>query len=213
MDYKARVVDVALATSAAPTYLPAHKSPDGIPFLDGGLWANNPTGMAVVDAISMLNVGRDNIEVLSLGCTRAPKNFAKLGSKGELAWARGAIDAAISGQSFSSLGTAYQLLGNDHVERIDVDVEPGRFELDGTNHLDELCGHGFEKAGMRYPSCALVSLSKSRGRSSHFIKPDNTVTAAAITTLPIPAAFALNLSWADGNQSGDLPCVRLNTRL
>src|ERR1043166_9733450 len=34
MDYKARVVDVALATSAAPTYLPAHTSPEGIPFLE-----------------------------------------------------------------------------------------------------------------------------------------------------------------------------------
>jgi hypothetical protein len=151
MDYKARVVDVALATSAAPTYLPAHKSPEGIPFLDGGLWANNPAGMAVVDAISMLNVSRDNIEVLSLGCTRAPRNFAKIGSKGELAWARNAIDAAMSGQSFASLGTAYQLVGHDHVERINVDVEPGRFELDGTKHLDELRGHGYEKARQALP--------------------------------------------------------------
>jgi uncharacterized protein len=151
LDFKARVVDVALATSAAPTYLPAHQSPDGIPFLDGGLWANNPTGMAVVDAISMLNVARDNIEVLSLGCTRVPKNFAKDGKKGELAWARNAIEAAMSGQSFASMGTAYQLVGHANVVRVNPEVEPGRFELDCTKHLEELRGLGYEKARHELP--------------------------------------------------------------
>jgi patatin-like phospholipase/acyl hydrolase len=151
MDYKARVVDVALATSAAPTYLPAHVSPEGIPFLDGGLWANNPTGMAVVDAISMLGANREDIEVLSLGCSRVPQNFAKIGKRGRLSWAKSAIDAAMSGQSYASMGTAYQLVGHDHVERINVDVEPGRFDLDATTHLNELCGHGFEKARHALP--------------------------------------------------------------
>jgi patatin-like phospholipase/acyl hydrolase len=151
MDYKARVVDVALATSAAPTYLPAHTSPEGIPFLDGGLWANNPTGMAVVDAIAMLNANRENIEVLSLGCSRTAKNFAKYGGKGRWAWAKNAIEAAMSGQSFASMGTAFQLVGHEHVERIDVDVEPGRFELDATKHINELCGHGYEKARHALP--------------------------------------------------------------
>jgi patatin-like phospholipase/acyl hydrolase len=146
MDLKSRVVDVALATSAAPTYLPAHTSPEGIPFLDGGLWANNPTGMAVVDAIAMLNAKREEIEVLSLSCTRAPQNFARHGGKGRWAWAKAAIEASISGQSFASLGTAYQLVGHAHVERIDVDVEPGRYDLDATKHIKELCGHGYEKA-------------------------------------------------------------------
>lgn len=152
LDYKVKVVDVALATSAAPTYLPTHASPEGIPFLDGGLWANNPTGLAVVDAISMLNVSRDNIEVLSLGCTHAAKNFAKMGNKGELAWARSAIDAAISGQSFASMGTAYQLLGHANVVRVNPEVEPGRYELDCTKYLEELSGLGYEKARHELPN-------------------------------------------------------------
>jgi len=152
LDYKVRVVDVALATSAAPTYLPTHISPEGIPFLDGGLWANNPTGLAVVDAVAMLNVSRENIEVLSLGCTRAPHNFAKIGDKGELAWARNAIYAAMSGQSFASMGTAYQLVGHASVVRIDAEVEPGRFELDRTEHLEELRGLGYAKARHELPN-------------------------------------------------------------
>lgn len=150
LDYMAKVVDVALATSAAPTYLPPHISPHGVPFLDGGVWANNPTGMAVVDAISMLNASRDNIEVLSIGCTRAPQNFARLRG-GRLTWAKAAIEAAMSGQSFASLGTAYQLVGHEHVERINTEVAPGDFELDATKHLQELRGRGYERARQALP--------------------------------------------------------------
>lgn len=35
-DYKDLVVDVALATAAAPTYFPAHRNSFGVPLVDGG---------------------------------------------------------------------------------------------------------------------------------------------------------------------------------
>ncbi len=43
-DYKERVVDVALATAAAPTYFPTHRLAAGTPLVDGGMWVNNPVG-------------------------------------------------------------------------------------------------------------------------------------------------------------------------
>ena len=43
-------VDVALATSAAPTYFPAHTIPGRGTFIDGGLWANCPAMVGVVEA-------------------------------------------------------------------------------------------------------------------------------------------------------------------
>jgi patatin-like phospholipase/acyl hydrolase len=150
MDYKVKIVDVALATSAAPTYLPPHISPEGVPFLDGGLWAKNPTGMAVVDALSMLGATRDNIEVLSLGCTKEPPNFSNLG-RGKAAWAKAAIEAAMVGQSFASLGTALQLLGHDHVLRIDPEVRPNQFALDKTEGVQELKGLGYSHARYQIP--------------------------------------------------------------
>jgi uncharacterized protein len=46
-----RLVDVALATTAAPTYLKAHSSQFSANLVDGGLAANNPSMVALVDAL------------------------------------------------------------------------------------------------------------------------------------------------------------------
>lgn len=48
-DGRERMVDVALATSAAPTYLPAHEL-RGLQLIDGGVVANNPSIVAVTEA-------------------------------------------------------------------------------------------------------------------------------------------------------------------
>ena len=59
-------VDVALATAAAPTYLPTHWPTIGPPMIDGDLWANNPIAVAVTEALGVLRWSADEIEVLSL---------------------------------------------------------------------------------------------------------------------------------------------------
>ena len=46
-DWRERAVDVAMATSAAPTYLPGFPL-SGTRLVDGGVWANNPAMVAVV---------------------------------------------------------------------------------------------------------------------------------------------------------------------
>ena len=76
-DYKERAINVALATAAAPTYFPTHRTPTGTPLIDGGVWTNNPAGMAVVEAITLLDWPRDPLKVLSLGCTTEPLNVKR----------------------------------------------------------------------------------------------------------------------------------------
>lgn len=55
-DWRKSAVEVAMATSAAPSYFPPYVTPNYIAHLDGGMWANNPTGNAVVEAIGILGV-------------------------------------------------------------------------------------------------------------------------------------------------------------
>jgi patatin-like phospholipase/acyl hydrolase len=68
LDWRLKVADVALATSAAPTYFPAHRIGDEL-YADGGLFANSPDMIAMHEAEQFLGARRDDIHVLSVGTT------------------------------------------------------------------------------------------------------------------------------------------------
>jgi predicted acylesterase/phospholipase RssA len=77
-DENYRLADVCLASSAAPIYrsLAAIKNPDqGTDnfriFADGGLWANNPVLVALIDALACAEDGRD-IQIFSIGNVSRP---------------------------------------------------------------------------------------------------------------------------------------------
>jgi patatin-like phospholipase/acyl hydrolase len=88
-DYKELAVEVALATSAAPTYFPEHLTRAGTPLIDGGIWANNPLTVAAVEALGVLKWPADDIRVLSIGCTTTPFDRGRLSRHlvGRLGWA------------------------------------------------------------------------------------------------------------------------------
>lgn len=74
-DHRLSVVDVALATSAAPTYLPLH-SISGELFADGGLYANAPDLLALHEAEHFLDQQRSEIHILSIGTTTSSFSFS-----------------------------------------------------------------------------------------------------------------------------------------
>ncbi|WP_454259027.1 CBASS cGAMP-activated phospholipase [Pseudoxanthomonas mexicana] len=65
-DWRYRLVDVALATSAAPGYFPRH-SFDHCQYIDGGLFANAPGILAVHEAQHFLGCKRDQLHVVAVG--------------------------------------------------------------------------------------------------------------------------------------------------
>jgi hypothetical protein len=72
-DANLRLVDVALASAAAPTFFPARQvGDDQRAYLDGGLWANNPS-LAAIRAVVDGGISPQNIALLSIGCGRTPK--------------------------------------------------------------------------------------------------------------------------------------------
>lgn len=72
------LVDVCLASSAAPLFrsLAAIKQPNSDAFdvfTDGGLWANNPVIVALVEALRMVGNRDEEIEIFSLGSCGKPE--------------------------------------------------------------------------------------------------------------------------------------------
>lgn len=138
-DYKCLAVDVALGTSAAPTFFPVHTTEGGVPLLDGGLWANNPVGFAVVEAIGMLKWPAEEISVLSIGCTSEPLDLIwGKRSPGLVYWARKIIETFMVSQSSASSGVAYTLLSHEQVQRFSPVVSRGMFKLDSVKAIPKL---------------------------------------------------------------------------
>jgi len=152
-DYKVRAVDVALATAAAPTYFPTYWSAAGMPLVDGGMWANNPTGMAVIEAIGVLRWRRDEICVLSLGCTTEPLEVRWGASQalGRAYWGLKVTDVFMRAQSSASHGTAAVLVGHGNLLRISPNVRRNRFSLDGVKEIRSMRGLGAEAARHALP--------------------------------------------------------------
>lgn len=148
VDYRTKMVDVALATGAAPTYFPVHRPASGIPFIDGGIWANNPTGISVVEAVSVLSWPPESLKVLSIGCPTAPLGIdwgRRLGL-GLVYWGPRIANLFLTAQSSASLGVAQLIAGTDNVFRICPTVAEGRFGLDATNEIASLKGLGTSEA-------------------------------------------------------------------
>ena len=130
-DWREPLWKVALATSAAPTFFPSCRDVDRIRLIDGGVWANNPAMVGIVEAVSMIGVPLDSISVLSLGTTNPIANKPNnLDNGGVWQWKKAAIDVALRGQSHGVQGQAQHLLGADRAIRLDPAVPDGLFALD-----------------------------------------------------------------------------------
>jgi hypothetical protein len=158
-DYRVSAVEAAMATVAAPTYFPIHLSPEGVPFIDGSVWANNPLGLAVIEAVGVLNWPPSDIWALSLGCTSAPLKLSwrKRTSLGVSSyWGDRLAQVFMTAQSSSAVVTANVLIGADHVFRINPEISRHHFTLDGLRHLPALSQLGFAEAATWLPTLAPV---------------------------------------------------------
>ncbi|MEG1287664.1 MAG: patatin-like phospholipase family protein [Clostridium sp.] len=80
-----KVIDVALSSSAAPTFFPSHQN-----FIDGGVIANSPTASAVFSTMNCFNSlsSGKNFRLLSIGTGDSPDRIIGNTSKwGTFQWA------------------------------------------------------------------------------------------------------------------------------
>jgi hypothetical protein len=122
-DNKALCVDVALATSAAPTYFPLSEIDyyDNKQFIDGGVWANNPTVVGVIEALTyFVGEGRefDSIEVLSISSlnSTAGKSIGLKRHRSFIKWRNDLFDTSIIGQSHFTHYMMSKLCDLNHIK-------------------------------------------------------------------------------------------------
>lgn len=152
-DYKEKAVDAAMATAAAPTFFSQHVTDNDVGLVDGGIWANNPTGITVVEAIGTLGWRADEIKVLSVGCLDDIKEVRE--AYGAASMAPQIANWFMAGQSHGSLGMAQILTGDPHdrksIYRITQPVPSGFYTLDDTRRIQSLKDRAFAEARVQQP--------------------------------------------------------------
>lgn len=140
-DRKVPLWKIALATSAAPTFFPSCRHVDRLRLIDGGVWANNPSMVGVVEAYGTLGIPLNEIKVFSIGTTDTLASRKDgLDSGGKFSWVTGndAVDIIMRGQSIGVNNQTKFLLGQNNVIRWDPIVAASEFSLDGVGKVDAL---------------------------------------------------------------------------
>lgn len=140
-DQNELIVDVALRTSAGPTYFPIYEKQ----FIDGGVAMNHPAMAAVAFAINNQANGKGNymkpggnrkglgkkseeVKVLSIGCGTSNKNFIpsskiKDGDWGNLQWVKYLPDLLTESNVQASEYYVQQVLEEENYKRLQVEFD------------------------------------------------------------------------------------------
>ncbi len=141
-----KAVDAALATSAAPTYFPAHHVPGHGTFIDGGVWGNCPAVIGITEAISYCGQRLEDLHVLSISTTNYPFRIGERQQLGGLVgWGPKIIETFMFSQAQAAVGEATCLLRDrtqsppaDRFHRIDYVAEPNLFQMDDARIAQKL---------------------------------------------------------------------------
>jgi hypothetical protein len=106
MDGDINMVDVALATSAAPTYLPIHEH-DNTLYADGGVWANNPSLCGLLEALDyFVGDGKTykTYKLLSISSIAQPSGWVSNSktSRSFRSWGNKLFQTSMDGQAYFS---------------------------------------------------------------------------------------------------------------
>jgi uncharacterized protein len=123
-DWRDTLVTAAMATAAAPTFFPVYKD-RGRFFADGGVWANNPVMIGLVDALACHRIDRRQVQILSLGSgdTEIQISRKQILRGGVWHW-REIISSAMHLQSQNAIGQAGLLIGRDQLLRLNAPAMP-----------------------------------------------------------------------------------------
>jgi len=156
------LLDVCLATSAAPTYFQEHDI-DGEAMLDGGLVANNPDMLAITELMRCHSPSIvTNLDVLSIGTAGPQKpRSADAVPQSKVDWAPHVADLIIDSQERLASLQARRLL-EDHYLRLDYLPHAGEKGFGDLDQTDPKTTLALIRAGQRCAAEALRENAKQR---------------------------------------------------
>lgn len=142
-DYDYLMRNAARATSAAPTYFEpelVEKGSKAYALIDGGVFANNPSMCALVDAMREFNHGLEEIFMVSLGTgseTKRPLEFKNVKNWGVVNWAQPILTIVFNGLS-DTVDFQTNLILNragtpEHYHRLQVELPKSLYRLDNVS--------------------------------------------------------------------------------
>lgn len=132
VDWTRPMWEVAMATTAAPTYFRFFTSSKREHFCDGGLFANNPAVVGIIEAERILKVPTEQLWVLNLGngelssTLKSPPWYRNCGFLG---WAKSLVTYLLDNNAHEVPATSKLILGERYV-RIAPKVSNTDFPLD-----------------------------------------------------------------------------------
>lgn len=154
LDAHLKVVEVALAAAAAPTYFPIAEVNNAL-YIDGGLYANSPDLLAFYEAEHFLTQPSDTVHILSVGTTTSQFSFAhalrrQLGSFGWLREQR-LVKAVIASQQCSVDAIMRHWLGDRYI-RLDAsqsNAQQKHLAIDVATEAARIIIYGLARATMQ----------------------------------------------------------------
>lgn len=144
---------IALATSAAPIYLPGAQVLPGDSHVDGGLFANNPTLVGLTEAVRYFNQPLDRIRILSIGAGENAERIQNERAKrmGVWQWKTALYDHMLIGQARIVHEVTARLLLPGQYERVNIPLEHP-YPLDDVAAARALLEPGAQEARTRFPA-------------------------------------------------------------
>ena len=145
-DPNVKVTDAILASCSAPTYFDPHITSQYM-LADGGLWANNPSLVAAVEAKKRLGAKLEDLEILSIGTGTGRKYYSQRTSlsKRMMGWgfatrwgASKFINMLLNLQSETVSNTLKLLLDENQVTRVNFSSDTD-LSLDDPKMYADLC--------------------------------------------------------------------------
>jgi uncharacterized protein len=146
-DVNVPAVEIAMCTSAAPTYFPANLLPEHArtAYVDGGVWANTPVMVGITEAVGFLGKSLDALDVLSVGTTSPVPDFSDEIRSGLVGWGPRLSSLFMTAQAQGTVAMAEVLCGKSF-HRINAVVPNDWMAMDSIESVEKLIGAGLAEA-------------------------------------------------------------------